>query len=117
MSGIVNVVTKDGSENFEGSLNLFSGGFHSAHNDIYSISSPFANWKSFDDKNNNGVWDYGEILYDVNGNGVYDEGESYWDKNGNNQWDGNDYMEDINSDVGTDAVSYTHLTLPTICSV
>ena len=27
MSGIVNVVTKDGSENFEGSLNLYSGGF------------------------------------------------------------------------------------------
>ena len=102
MSGIVNVVTKDGGEKFEGSLNLYSGGFHSDHNDLYSLSSPFANWKSFDDKNNNGVWDYGEILYDLNNNGVYDEGESYWDKNGNNQWDGNDYMEDINSDVGND---------------
>ena len=102
MSGIINVVTKDGSDKLEGNLNFYSGGFHTYQTDLYSISSPFSSWKSFDDLNQNGKWDYGEILYDENGNGTYDSGEAYWDLNGNNQWDGNDYMEAINSDVGTD---------------
>ena len=102
MSGIINVVTKDGSDKLEGNLNFYSGGFHTYQSDLYSISSPFRSWESFDDLNQNGKWDYGEILYDENGNGTYDNGEAYWDLNGNNQWDGNDYMEPINSDVGID---------------
>ena len=94
MSGIINVVTKDGSDKLEGNLNFYSGGFHTYQTDLYSISSPFSSWKSFDDLNQNGKWDYGEILYDENGNGTYDSGEAYWDLNGNNQWDGPDVVID-----------------------
>ena len=102
MSGIVNVVTKDGGQNYRGNLDMYMGGYHSNHSDIYSISSPFTNWESFTDLNNNGIWDYGEILYDLNGNGIWDEGEVYWDRNGNQTWDGDDISEPVNSDVGYD---------------
>ena len=102
MSGIVNVVTKDGGQDYAGSMDFYIGGYHTYHSDLYSISSPFDTWKSFSDDNDNGQWDYGEILYDLNGNGIYDDGESYWDVNGNNQWDGDDGTESINNDVGYD---------------
>ena len=65
MSGIVNVVTKDGGQNYEGNLDFYAGGYHSNHSDIYSLSSPFSNWQSFTDLNGDGNWDYGEILYDL----------------------------------------------------
>ena len=44
MSGIVNVVTKDGGQNYDGNLDFYAGGYHSNHSDIYSLSSPFSNW-------------------------------------------------------------------------
>ena len=87
MSGIVNVVTKDGGLNYEGNLDFFSGGYHTNHSNLYSISSPFSSWQSFTDLNGDGNWDYGEILYDLNGNNTWDEGEIYWDRNGNQSWD------------------------------
>jgi outer membrane receptor for ferrienterochelin and colicin len=46
MSGIVNIVTKDGSQNYSGSLNVWSGDYISDHSDIfYNIDrvSPTAN--------------------------------------------------------------------------
>ena len=102
MSGIVNVVTKDGGTNYEGNLEIYTGGYHSNQSDLYSISSPFSTWQSFSDLNDNGIWDYGEILYDLNGNGLWDEGEIYWDRNGNQSWDGDDGSEPLNSDLGYD---------------
>jgi outer membrane cobalamin receptor len=102
MSGIVNVVTKDGGQDYAGSMDFYMGGYHTNHSELYSISSPFDSWKSFSDDNGNGTWDYGEILYDENGNGTWDEGEAYWDLNGNNVWDGDDGTEAINDDVGYD---------------
>ena len=102
MSGIINVVTKDGGKKYSANLDFFMGGYHTYHSDIFSIASPFSDWKSFSDNNNNGSWDYGEILYDLNDNGVWDQGEIYWDKNGNQQWDGDDGSEKLNSDVGYD---------------
>ena len=51
MSGIVNVVTKDGGQNYEGNLDFYGGGYHSNHSDLYSLSSPFASWESFTDLN------------------------------------------------------------------
>ena len=102
MSGIVNVVTKDGGQNFEGKLDFYGGGYHSNHSDLYSISSPFSQWKSFSDLNNDGNWDYGEILYDLNNNGTWDEGEIYWDRNGNQSWDGDEGSEPLNDDLGYD---------------
>ena len=102
MSGIVNVVTKDGGQNYEGNLDFYGGGYHSNHSDLYSLSSPFASWESFTDLNNDGNWDYGEILYDLNNNGTWDEGEIYWDRNGNNNWDGDEGTEPLNDDLGYD---------------
>ncbi|MFL3007344.1 MAG: TonB-dependent receptor [Candidatus Neomarinimicrobiota bacterium] len=102
MSGIVNVVTKDGGENYEGNLEIYSGGYQTNHSDIYSISSPFSQWQSFSDLNNDGNWDYGEILYDLNNNGTWDEGEIYWDRNGNQSWDGDEGSEPLNDDLGYD---------------
>ena len=102
MSGIVNVVTKDGGENYEGNFEIYSGGYHTNHSDIYSISSPFSQWQSFSDLNNDGNWDYGEILYDLNNNGTWDEGEIYWDRNGNQSWDGDEGSEPLNDDLGYD---------------
>ena len=102
MSGIVNVVTKDGGQNYDGNLELYSGGYHTNHSDLYSISSPFSQWQSFTDLNNDGNWDYGEILYDLNNNGTWDEGEIYWDKNGNQSWDGDEGSEPLNDDLGYD---------------
>jgi outer membrane receptor for ferrienterochelin and colicin len=46
MSGIVNIVTKDGGQNYSGSLNLWSGDYISGHNDVwYNIGkvTPTAN--------------------------------------------------------------------------
>ena len=34
MSGIVNVVTKDGGQNYDGNLDFYAGGYHSNHSDI-----------------------------------------------------------------------------------
>ena len=102
MSGIVNVVTKDGNQHYSGNLDLYAGGYHTYHSDLFSLASPFSGWQSFSDNNNNGNWDYGEILYDLNGNGIWDQGEVFWDKNGNQQWDGDDETEQLNSDVGYD---------------
>ena len=102
MSGIVNVVTKEGSQNYDGNLNIYGGGYHSSHSDLFSLSSPFSTWKSFSDLNNDGNWDYGEILYDLNNNGIWDEGEIYWDKNGNQLWDGDEGSEPLNDDLGYD---------------
>ncbi len=102
MSGIVNVVTKDGGQNYEGRIEYYGGGYHTNHSDLYSLTSPFTQWESFTDYNDNGRWDYGEILYDLNGNGVWDEGEAYWDLNGNQSWDGDEGSEPLNSDVGYD---------------
>ena len=102
MSGIVNVVTKDGGLNYKGNLDLFSGGYHTNHSDLYSISSPFSSWQSFTDLNGDGNWDYGEILYDLNGNNTWDEGEIYWDRNGNQSWDGDEGTEPLNDDLGYD---------------
>ena len=102
MSGIVNVVTKDGGQELRGNIDLYSGGYHTSHSDLYSLSSPFDTWRSFSDNNENGNWDYGEILYDENGNGIWDDGESYWDLNGNNIWDSDQNSEAINNDVGVD---------------
>ena len=102
MSGIVNVVTKDGGQNYDGNLDFYAGGYHSNHSDIYSLSSPFSNWQSFTDLNGDGNWDYGEILYDLNNNGTWDEGEIYWDRNGNQTWDGDEGSEPLNDDVGYD---------------
>ena len=102
MSGIVNVVTKDGGLNYQGNLDFFSGGYHTNHSNLYSISSPFSSWKSFTDLNGDGNWDYGEILYDLNGNNTWDEGEIYWDRNGNQSWDGDEGTEPLNDDLGYD---------------
>ena len=102
MSGIVNVVTKDGGLNYQGNLDFFSGGFHTNHSNLYSISSPFSSWQSFTDLNGDGNWDYGEILYDLNGNNTWDEGEIYWDRNGNQSWDGDEGTEPLNDDLGYD---------------
>ncbi|MBJ12613.1 MAG: hypothetical protein CMG62_05985 [Candidatus Marinimicrobia bacterium] len=102
MSGIVNVITKDGSQNYTGNLDVYTGGYHSNQSDLYSISSPFSTWQSFSDLNSNGLWDYGEILYDLNNNGTWDEGEVYWDRNGNQSWDGDEDSEPLNSDLGYD---------------
>ena len=102
MSGIVNVVTKDGGLNYQGNLDFFSGGYHTNHSNLYSISSPFSSWKSFTDLNGDGNWDYGEILYDLNGNNTWDEGEIYWDRNGNQSWDGDEGTEPLNNDLGYD---------------
>ena len=102
MSGIVNVVTKDGGLNYKGNLDFFSGGYHTNHSNLYSISSPFSSWKSFTDLNGDGNWDYGEILYDLNGNNTWDEGEIYWDRNGNQSWDGDEGTEPLNDDLGYD---------------
>ena len=102
MSGIVNVVTKDGGEKYKGNLDFYGGGYHSNHSDIHSLSSPFSNWQSFTDINGDGNWDYGEILYDLNNNGTWDEGEIYWDRNGNQSWDGDEGSEPLNDDVGYD---------------
>jgi len=102
MSGIVNVVTKDGGLNYEGNLDFFSGGYHTNHSNLYSISSPFSSWQSFTDLNGDGNWDYGEILYDLNGNNTWDEGEIYWDRNGNQSWDGDEGTEPLNNDLGYD---------------
>ena len=102
MSGIVNVVTKDGGKNYEGNLEIYTGGYHSNQSDLYSISSPFSTWQSFSDLNDNGIWDYGEILYDLNDNGIWDDGEIYWDRNGNGTWDGDEGSEPLNSDLGYD---------------
>ena len=102
MSGIVNVVTKDGGLNYEGNLDFFSGGYHTNHSNLYSISSPFSSWQSFTDLNGDGNWDYGEILYDLNGNNTWDEGEIYWDRNGNQSWDGDEGTEPLNDDLGYD---------------
>ena len=102
MSGIVNVVTKDGGLNYQGNLDFFSGGYHTNHSNLYSISSPFSSWQSFTDLNGDGNWDYGEILYDLNGNNTWDEGEIYWDRNGNQSWDGDEGTEPLNDDVGYD---------------
>jgi len=102
MSGIVNVVTKDGGDKYEGRIEYYSGGYHTNHSDLYSMASPFSQWQSFSDFNNNGNWDYGEILYDLNDNNVWDEGEAYWDLNGNQEWDGDEGSEPLNSDVGYD---------------
>ena len=102
MSGIVNVVTKDGGLNYQGNLDFFSGGYHTNHSNLYSISSPFSSWQSFTDLNGDGNWDYGEILYDLNGNNTWDEGEIYWDRNGNQSWDGDEGTEPLNNDLGYD---------------
>ena len=102
MSGIVNVVTKEGSQNYDGNLNFYSGGYHSNHSDLFSLSSPFSNWQSFSDLNGDGSWDYAEILYDSNNNGTWDEGEIYWDINGNQIWDGEEGSEPLNDDLGYD---------------
>ena len=102
MSGIVNVVTKDGGLNYQGNLDFFSGGYHTNHSNLYSISSPFSSWQSFTDFNGDGNWDYGEILYDLNGNNTWDEGEIYWDRNGNQSWDGDEGTEPLNNDLGYD---------------
>ena len=102
MSGIVNVVTKDGGLNYQGNLDFFSGGYHTNHSNLYSISSPFSSWQSFTDLNGDGNWDYGEILYDLNGNNTWDEGEIYWDRNGNQSWDGDEGTEPLNDDLGYD---------------
>ena len=102
MSGIVNVVTKDGGLNYQGNLDFFSGGYHTNHSNLYSLSSPFSSWQSFTDLNGDGNWDYGEILYDLNGNNTWDEGEIYWDRNGNQSWDGDDGTEPLNDDLGYD---------------
>ena len=53
-TGIVNVVTKDGGQNYDGNLDFYAGGYHSNHSDIYSLSSPFSNWQSFTDLNGDG---------------------------------------------------------------
>jgi len=102
MSGIINVVTKDGGQEYSGNLDIYVGGYHTYHSDLFSLASPFSNWQSFSDNNNNGNWDYGEILYDLNENGMWDDGEVFWDKNGNQQWDGDIETESLNSDVGYD---------------
>ena len=54
MSGIVNVVTKDGGQELTGNIDLYSGGYHTSHSDLYSLSSPFDTWRSFSDNNENG---------------------------------------------------------------
>ena len=96
MSGIVNVVTKDGGEKYKGNLDFYGGGYHSNHSDIHSLSSPFSNWQSFTDINGDGNWDYGEILYDLNNNGTWDEGEIYIDEK-NGIWDeGEEFEDDVN---------------------
>ena len=35
MSGIVNIVTKDGTDEFEGNISLYSGDFYSSHQDLF----------------------------------------------------------------------------------
>ena len=87
----------------------------------------------FNDTNQNGIWDYSEIFTDTNGNnrfdvgepfidsgnGVWDEGEPYVDLDGNGAFDEWDEFEDKGNGTwdAAETVSYTHLTLPTICSV
>ena len=102
MSGIVNVVTKDGGKNYEGNLDVYVGGYHTLDSELSSLSSPFTSWIPFTDLNNDGSWDPGEILYDMNGNGTWDEGEIFWDSNNNQIWDSDNNNEPLNSDVGYD---------------
>ena len=102
MSGIVNVVTKDGGKNYEGNLDVYVGGYHTLDSELSSLSSPFTSWIPFTDLNNDGLWDPGEILYDMNGNGTWDEGEIFWDSNNNQIWDSDNNNEPLNSDVGYD---------------
>ena len=41
MSGVVNIVTREGNNKFNGSLNLYSGDFYSNHDNLYTgLSSP-----------------------------------------------------------------------------
>ncbi len=99
MSGIVNVVTKDGGNKLEGGLEIYGGGYHTYDNEIFTLSSPFSNWKPFSDLDGDSVWDQPEWFNDKNGNLQWDPGEPFDDENGNGVWDAG---EPLNSDLGPD---------------
>ncbi|MBC8215050.1 MAG: TonB-dependent receptor [Candidatus Marinimicrobia bacterium] len=102
MSGIVNIVTKDGQDHLEGGLEIYGGGFHTLKSDIYTISSPFSIWKSYEDLNGDGQWDSPEWFNDLNGNLQWDYNEPYDDANENGIFDAG---EPLNNDLGTDGLA------------
>lgn len=99
MSGIVNVVTKDGGEKLQGGMEIYAGGFHTFDSKLHSISSPFANWQPFEDVNGNGQWESPEWFNDFNNNLQWDQDEPWDDANENGIWD---MGEPLNSDLGSD---------------
>ncbi|MBL7047761.1 MAG: TonB-dependent receptor [Candidatus Marinimicrobia bacterium] len=99
MSGIVNVVTKDGGNKLDGGLEIYGGGYHTYDNEIFTLSSPFTSWIPFSDLDGDGVWDQPEWFNDKNGNLQWDPGEPFDDENGNGVWDAG---EPLNSDLGAD---------------
>lgn len=99
MSGIINVVTKDGGEKIEGGLEIYTGGYHTYDDQLFTMSSPFANWEPFDDLNGDGEWQEPEWFNDKNGNLEWDPDEPYDDVNENGIFDSG---EPLNSDVGPD---------------
>lgn len=101
MSGIVNIVTKDGQDKLEGGLEIYGGGFHTYKSDLYTISSPFTSWKSYEDLNTDGAWNEPEWFNDLNGNLQWDYNEPFDDVNGNGIYDAG---EPLNSDLGPDGL-------------
>jgi len=91
-SGIVNVVTKDGSEGYTGTISIKYSNPQAKHFGIspYDPDSYFLrpymddavawtgteNGEVYDDVNNNGYWDEGEPYTDLNGDNAY----TAWDK-------------------------------------
>ena len=124
MSGVINMVTKDGGDTFEGSLNYYSGDHvsfdpmfrgldtYSPFNDVNiagSLSGPiFGDRVTFYNSARlyrskgwlnglNTFTMYGDTLFiDENNNHVRDIEEPYHDENNNGQWDNGEFYVDLN---------------------
>ena len=135
MSGVINMVTKDGGNTFEGSLNYFSGDHvsfdpafrnldsYSPFNDLNiagSLSGPiFGNRITFYSSGRlykskgwlNGLDTfnmYGDTLFiDENNNRVRDIAEPYHDENNSGQYEDGEFYVDINENNSWDASEAT----------
>jgi len=130
MSGVINMVTKDGGDTFESSLNYYSGDHmtsdpifrgldtYSPFNDVNiagSLSGPLLGervtfyssgrlYRSAGWLNGlNTFTMYGDTLFiDENNNHVRDIGEPYHDENNNGQWDDEEFYVDLNGNSNWD---------------
>lgn len=135
MSGVINMVTKDGGNTFEGSLNYYSGDHvsfdpvfrsldtYSPFNDINiagSLSGPiFSDRVTFYSSGRlykskgwlnglNTFTMYGDTLFiDENNNHIRDIEEPYHDENNNGHWDDEEFYVDLNENNSWDAAEPT----------